>query len=47
VKTITIRLLDVGAAMLVEVQKVSKAYRDLGLYVITQIRTEYAKLNSR
>jgi len=28
-KTITIRLPDVEAAMLVEVQKVNKAYRDL------------------
>jgi hypothetical protein len=29
VKTITIRLPDVEAAMLVEVQKVNKMYRDL------------------
>jgi hypothetical protein len=34
VKTITIRLPDVEAAMLLEVQKVNKAYRDLQAVLI-------------
>ncbi|CAK6699857.1 hypothetical protein OGCDGJMD_02742 [Cyanobium usitatum str. Tous] len=42
-KTITIRLPDVEAAMLVEVQKVNKAYRDLQGLLISQIQQEYAK----
>ena len=42
-KTIAIRLPDVEAAMLVEVQKVSKAYRDLQGLLINQIQQEYAK----
>ena len=42
-KTITIRLPDVEAAMLVEVQKVNKAYRDLQSLLISQIQQEYAK----
>ena len=42
-KTITIRLPDVEAAMLVEVQKVNKAYRDLQGLLINQIQQEYAK----
>jgi len=41
VKTITIRLPDVEAAMLVEVQKVNKAYRDLQGLLLKQIRIEY------
>jgi len=41
-KTITIRLPDVEAAMLVEVQKVNKAYRDLQGLLISQIQHEYA-----
>ena len=40
-KTITIRLPDVEAAMLVEVQKVNKAYRNLQGLVTHQIRKEY------
>ena len=40
-KTIAIRLPDVEAAMLVEVQKVNKAYRDLQGLLINQIQTEY------
>ena len=36
-KTITIRLPDVEAAMLVEVQKVNKAFRDLQGLLISQI----------
>jgi hypothetical protein len=43
VKTITIRLPDVEAAMLVEVQKVNKAYRDLQGLLISQIQQEYQK----
>jgi hypothetical protein len=43
VKTITIRLPDVEAAMLVEVQKVNKAYRDLQGLLVNQIQQEYAK----
>ena len=42
-KTITIRLPDVEAAMLVEVGKVNKAYRDLQGLLISQIHTEYQK----
>ena len=42
-KTIAIRLPDVEAAMLVEVQKVNKAYRDLQGLLINQIQQEYAK----
>ena len=42
-KTITIRLADVEAAMLVEVQKVNRAYRDLQGLLISQIQQEYAK----
>jgi hypothetical protein len=42
-KTITIRLPDVEAAMLVEVQKVNRAYRDLQRLLMSQIQQEYAK----
>jgi len=42
-KTITIRLPDVEAAMLVEVQKVNKAYKDLQGLLLNQIQQEYAK----
>ena len=42
-KTITIRLPDVEVAMLVEVQKVNKAFRDLQGLLINQIQQEYAK----
>ena len=42
-KTFTIRLPDVEAAMLVELQKVNKAYRDLQGLLISQIQTEYQK----
>jgi hypothetical protein len=42
-KTITIRLLDVEAAMLVEVQKTNRAYRDLQGLLVSQIQQEYAK----
>jgi hypothetical protein len=43
VKTITIRLPDVEAAMLLEVQKRNKAYRDLQKLIILQISREYKK----
>ena len=42
-KTITIRLPAVEAAMLLEVGKVNKAYRDLQGLLINQIQQEYAK----
>ena len=42
-KTIAIRLPDVEAAMLVEVQKVNKAYKDLQGLLINQIQQEYQK----
>ena len=42
-KTIAIRLPDVEAAMLIEVQKVNRAYRDLQALLINQIQQEYAK----
>ena len=42
-KTITIRLPDVEAAMLVEVQKINRTFRDLQGLVISQIQEEYAK----
>jgi len=42
-KTITIRLPDVEAAMLVEVQKTNRAYRDLQRLLMSQIQQEYAK----
>ena len=42
-KTIIIRLPDVEAAMLVEVQKVDKVYKDLQGLLINQIQQEYAK----
>ena len=40
-KTITIRLPDVEAAMLVEVQKGNKAFKDLQQLLIEQIRQKY------
>jgi len=42
-KTITILLPDVEAAMLVEVQKVNRAYRDIQGLLLSQIQQEYAK----
>ncbi len=42
-KTITIRLSDVEAAMLVEVQKKNRAFRDLQCFVLQVIRLEYSK----
>ena len=43
-KTITIRLPDVEAAMLVEAQKMNKAFKDLQQLLIQQIHQEYAKI---
>ena len=42
-KTIIIRLPDVEAAMLVEVQKKNKAFKDMQQLMIQQIRQEYVK----
>jgi len=42
-KSIAIRLPDVEAAMLVEVQKTNRAYRDLQGLLVSQIQQEYAK----
>ena len=43
-KTITIRLPEVEAAMLVEVQKKTKAFRDLQGWLLQQIQQEYKKI---
>ncbi len=43
-KTYRIQLDQVEVAMLQEVQKVNRDYRDLQVLVINQIRQEYAKL---
>ena len=43
-KTITIRLPDVEAAMLVEVAKVNRGYKDLQGLLVKQIREEYEKM---
>ena len=43
-KSITIRLPDVEAAMLVEVQKKNKAFKDLQQLLIQQIRQAYRKV---
>ena len=42
-KTITIRLPDVEAAMLIEVQKRNNAFKDLQQLLIQQIRQECLK----
>ena len=46
-KTITIRLPDVEAAMLTEVQKRNKAFKDLQQLLIQQIRQEYQQNRGR
>ena len=46
-KTITIRLPDVEAAMLVEVQKRNKAFRNIGAMLLQNIRDEYARIHSQ
>ena len=45
-KTISIQLPDVEAAMLVEVQKLNKDYRDLRGLLMRQIQQEYLKVSS-
>lgn len=40
-KTITIRLPDVEAAMLVELQKKDKTYRDVEKMLLVQIKKDY------
>ena len=42
-KTIAIRVPDVEAAMLAEVQKVNKSYKVLEEFLLTHIRQEYQK----
>jgi len=44
VKTVTIRLPDVEAAMLLEVQKADSAFRQIDRYLIAVIRSRYAQL---
>jgi len=44
-KTITIRLSDVEAAMLVEVQKKNNTLRELTDYISGIIRAEFARLS--
>ena len=46
-KTITIRLPDVEAAMLVEVQKRNKAFKNMQQLLIQQILQEYQILMGR
>jgi hypothetical protein len=46
-KTITIRLPDVEAAMLVELQKKNKRYRDLGVLIASLISVDFSKLNTQ
>ena len=46
-KTISIRLPDVEAAMLVEVQKRNKIFKDLQQLLIQQIRKEYQQNRGR
>jgi hypothetical protein len=43
VKTLTLRIPDVEAAMLVEVQKTNKSFRDLQGLLLGLIRQEYGK----
>ena len=40
-KTITIRLPDVEAAMLLELQKRNKAFKDIHLLMVQRIHEEY------
>jgi hypothetical protein len=46
-KTITLRIPDVEAAMLVEVQKSNKSFRDLQGLLLGLIRQEYGERNGR
>ena len=45
-KIITIRLPDVEAAMLVELQKRRKDFRDIHAFFLEKIRREYANTRS-
>ena len=42
-ETITIHMPDVESGMLIQVQKVNRAYKDLQGLLINQIQQEYAK----
>jgi len=44
-KIITIRLPDVEAAMLAEVQKRNKAFRDIGAMLLQNTKDEYARIH--
>ena len=46
-KTLTIRIPSVEAAMLAEVQKSNKTFRDLQGLLLGLIRQEYQKLSGR
>ena len=46
-KTLTIRIPDVEAAMLVEGQKSNKSFRDLQGLLLCLIREEYEKKNGK
>jgi hypothetical protein len=46
-KTITLRIPDVEAAMLVEVQKSNKSFRDLQAMLLGLIREEYGKKSGK
>ena len=46
-KTLTLRIPDVEAAMLVEVQKRNKSFRDLQGLLLSLIRKEYEKKNGK
>jgi len=46
VKTITIRLPDVEAAMLAEVQRRNKAFRDLRALLISVIQKEHQRASN-
>jgi hypothetical protein len=46
-KTLTLRIPEVEAAMLLEVQKTNKAFRDLQGLLLGLIRQEYGKKNGK
>ncbi len=46
-KTLTLRIPDVEAAMLMEVQKSNKSFRDLQGLLLDLIRKEYEKKNGK
>ncbi len=46
-KTLTLRIPDVEAAMLVEVQKTNKSFRDLQGLLLGLIRQEYGKKSEK